>query len=142
MAFANPLYRLVSRLSQAVPIDSHRAVFSSLAFGAAVLERQNNLVWSPEGHRSPTGKLQPFKPGLGMLLSRFPVPVVPVTIRGTHEAMLPGRAWVRSKKVTVVFGESLVPLELAQQGEGERPQDRIVQALREHLTELLGECNR
>src|SRR5215207_3557484 len=34
LAFGNPLKRLVSRLAQAVPIDSHRVVFSSLAFGA------------------------------------------------------------------------------------------------------------
>jgi len=139
LAFGNPLKRLVSRLAQAVPIDSHRVVFSSLAFGAAVLKQQKNLVWFPEGPRSPTGKLQPFKPSIGMLLNRFRVPVVPVFIRDTHEAMLPGRAWVRPKKVTVVFGKPLDPRELEQQGEGERPQDRIVQALREHVAELLGE---
>ena len=54
----------------------------------AVLKCQQNLVWSPEGHRSPTGKVQPSKPGIGMLLNHFPVPVVPVFIRGTHKAML------------------------------------------------------
>jgi long-chain acyl-CoA synthetase len=137
VAFGNPLTRRVSRLARAVPIDSHRAVFSSLAFGAVVLESQKNLIWFPEGHRSPTGELQPFKPGIGMLLDRYPVPVVPVFIDGTHEAMPPGRVWVQPKKVTVIFGKSLDPRELEQQGEGDQPQSRIVQALHEHVAEMM-----
>ena len=136
-AFGNPFTRLVSRLAQAVPIDSHRAVFSSLAFGAVVLKSQKNLIWFPEGHRSPTGELQLFKPGIGMLLDRYPVPVVPVFIHGTHEAMPPGRAWVRPKKVTVCFGKPLDPGELEQQGEGDQPQSRIVQALHEHVAQMI-----
>jgi long-chain acyl-CoA synthetase len=135
-AFSNPLKRLVSRLGHVVPIDSHRAVFSSLAFGAAVLKRQEKLVWFPEGHRSHTGELQPFRPGLGVLLDRFPVPVVPVFIRGTHQAMPPGKAWPRPKKLTITFGKPLDPRELEQRGEGEQPQDRIVRALCEHVAEL------
>lgn len=137
-AFGNPLTRLISRLAQAFPIDSHRAVFSSLAFGAAVLKSQRNLIWFPEGHRSPTGELQAFKPGIGMLLDRYPVPVVPVYIDGTHEAMPPGRVWVQPKKVTVIFGNPLDPRELEQQGEGDVPQSRIVQALHEHVAEMMG----
>src|SRR5215218_1655302 len=135
-AFSNPLKRLVSRLGHVVPIDSHRAVFSSLAFGAAVLKRQEKLVWFPEGHRSHTGELQPFRPGIGVLLDRFPVPVVPVFIRGTHEAMPPGKAWPRPKKLAITFGKPLDARELEQRGEGEQPQDRIVQALYEHVAEL------
>jgi long-chain acyl-CoA synthetase len=137
VAFGNPLTRRVSRLAQAVPMDSHRAVFSSLAFGALALKSQKNLIWFPEGHRSPTGELQPFKPGIGMLLDRYPVPVVPVFIDGTHEAMPPGRVWVQPKKVTVIFGKPLDPRELEQQGEGDQPQSRIVQALHEHVAEMM-----
>jgi long-chain acyl-CoA synthetase len=136
-AFSNALKRLMCRLAHVVPIDSHRAVFSSLAFGAAVLKRQETLVWFPEGHRSHTGELQPFRPGLGMLLNRFPVRVVPVFIRGTHEAMPPGKAWPRPKKIMVVFSRPLDARELERQGEGEQAQDRIVQALHEHVGELI-----
>jgi long-chain acyl-CoA synthetase len=137
-AFGNPLTRRISRLAQAFPIDSHRAVFSSLAFGAAVLGSRRNLIWFPEGHRSPTGELQAFKPGIGMLLDRYPVPVVPVFIDGTHEAMPPGRVWVQPRKVTVIFGNPLDPRELEQQGEGDAPQSRIVQALHRHVAEMMG----
>src|SRR5215218_5474076 len=61
-AFSNPLRRLISRLAHAVPIDAHGAIFSSIAFGAVVLKHQGSLVWFPEGRRSHTGKLLPFRP--------------------------------------------------------------------------------
>jgi long-chain acyl-CoA synthetase len=136
-AFGNPLNRFVSRLAQTVPVDPDRAVFSSLAFGAAALERGYNLVWFPEGQRSQSGELQRFKPGIGMLLEHFRVPVVPVIIRGTREAMPPGQALPRPKKVTVEFGQPLDVDELERQGEGDQPQDRIVEALHDHVVELL-----
>src|SRR5215211_525390 len=137
-AFSNPLRRLISRLAHAVPIDAHGAIFSSIAFGAVVLKHQGSLVWFPEGRRSHTGKLLPFRPGIGMLLNRYRVPVVPVSISGTKEALPPGKALPRSKKITVVFGKPLDPRELEQQGEGDQPEDRIVQALYGHMVESVG----
>ena len=136
-AFSNPFNRFVSRLAQAVPVEQGGA--SSMAFGAAVLERERNLIWFPEGQRSSTGELQQFEPGVGMLLNHFRVPVVPVSIRGTHEAMPPGKALVWPKKIAVVFGQPLDVDNLEQQGEGEGPQDRIVQALRDRVVQLLSE---
>ena len=135
-AFGNPLTRLVSRLAQVVPVDPDRAGLSSLAFGAAVLERGKNLVWFPEGERSPTGRLQPFKPGVGMLLNSYRVPVVPVSIRGTYEAMPRGKFLRRLEQVTIIFGEPLDPRDLEQQGQGDQPQDSIARALRDRVAEL------
>jgi hypothetical protein len=51
--------------------------------------------------------------------------------------MPPGRIWVQPKKVTVVFGKPLDPGELEQQGEGDQPQTRIVQALHQHVAETM-----
>jgi long-chain acyl-CoA synthetase len=133
-AFSNPFNRFISRLAQAVPVE--QAGVSSLAFGAAILEREKNLIWYPEGQRSPTGELQQFKAGIGMLLNHFRVPVVPVLIYGTHEAMPPRKALIRPKKITVVFGQPLDVDDLVAQGAGEEPQDRLVGALREHLAEM------
>jgi long-chain acyl-CoA synthetase len=134
-AFGNPLARLVSRLAQVVPIDLGRAGFSSLAFGAAVLGRGQNLVWFAEGERSPTGTLQPFKPGVGILLSYCPVPVVPVFIRGTFEAMPRGQFLRRLEQVTVTFGE---PFDTRSFHETARPQEQVVEAVRERVAELGG----
>jgi long-chain acyl-CoA synthetase len=135
-AFGNPLTRLVSRLAQVVPVDPGRAGLSSLAFGAAVLKRRKNLVWFPEGERSPTGRLQPFKPGVGMLLDYYRVPVIPVFIRGTYEAMPRGKVLRRLEQVTIIFGEPLDPHDFERQGRGARSQDSIARALRDRVAEL------
>ena len=132
-AFGNPLTRLVSRLAQVVPIDPGRAGLSNLAFGAAVLRRGQNLVWFAEGERSPTGSLQPFKPGMGILLSYYPVPVVPVFIRGTYEAMPRGRFLRRLEQVTVSFGEPVDPDGL---DEASRSQEQMVQAVHKRVAAL------
>jgi long-chain acyl-CoA synthetase len=132
-AFGNPLTRLVSRLAQVVPVDPGRAGLSSLAFGAAVLGRGQNLVWFAEGERSRTGDLQPFKAGVGMLLDHYPVPVVPVFIRGTYEAMPRGRFLRRLEKVTVSFGEPFDPRG-PDGAAGSREQ--VAEAVRERVVEL------
>jgi long-chain acyl-CoA synthetase len=134
-AFGNPLTRLVSRLAQVVPIDTGRAGLSSLAFGAAVLRRGQNLVWFAEGERSPTGSLQAFKPGVGMLLSYYAVSVVPVFIRGTYEAMPRGKSLRRLEQITVTFGEPFDPRSVS---ESARHQEHIVEAVRERVAELGG----
>src|SRR5205823_625109 len=64
VAFRNWVFRLMSRLAQVVPVEQEGTASSGLAVGAAVLKRQKNLVWFPEGGFSPTGELQSFKPGI------------------------------------------------------------------------------
>jgi long-chain acyl-CoA synthetase len=137
VAFANPLMRGVSRLWRVLPIDQERGAGASLALAAAVLKRGDCLIWFPEGERSRTGDLLPFRPGIGILLARFPRPVVPVSIRGTFEALPPGRGWIRPGPVTVTFGPALdlrrliVP-EMSQEDAARR----IVQALQTGVADL------
>jgi len=57
------------------------------------LKNGKNLVWFPEGERALEGKLLQFKPGIGMLVEKLAVPVVPVFLEGTAEALPPGRYW-------------------------------------------------
>ncbi|MGH7263643.1 MAG: AMP-binding protein [Candidatus Rokuibacteriota bacterium] len=139
--FSNPMARLLSRIAQVVPVDPQRAAMSSLALGAAVLDRRRSLVWFPEGRRSPSGELQPFLPGVGMLLERFQVTAVPVFIHGTDDALPPGRMLPRFRPLRIVFGDPLDPRTLAEQGQGEEARDRIADALHDAVGKL-GEGSR
>jgi long-chain acyl-CoA synthetase len=132
-AFGNPLTRRISRLAQVVPVDPERAGLSSLVYGAAVLARGQNLVWFAEGERSGTGSLQQFKPGVGMILDHHPVPVVPVFIRGTYEAMPRGQLLRRLERVSVTFGEPFDPR--GPDGNIE-PREQVVEALHGRVFEL------
>ncbi|MDR9500341.1 MAG: AMP-binding protein [Desulfurivibrionaceae bacterium] len=136
IAFKNPFFRFVSRLAQAVPIDNQHAVSSSLAFGSAVLSRQKNLIWFPEGGRSPDGTLQEFKSGVGLLLEHHDVAVVPVYIDGTYEALPTGARFPRFRKITLVFGRPLSRDKLREGGMEESDRDRIRNGLRHEVARL------
>ncbi len=118
VAFGNPLNRFVSRLAGAVPIRHGLHTAADMALAAAVLRRGRNLVWFPEGRRAPPGEMLSFQPGIGMLLERLQVPVIPVFIRGTDRAMPIGRIIPRPTRVEVVFGRPLHPGELQGRAEG------------------------
>ncbi|MFP4181551.1 MAG: lysophospholipid acyltransferase family protein, partial [Thiohalospira sp.] len=109
LMFSGPLRRWFSRTARVLPIDPGRAPRSSLALAAAALDRGHILVWFPEGRRSPDGTLQPFRPGIGPVLRAQPVPVVPVWIEGTREAMPPGRLIPRPGRVRVIVGDPIPP---------------------------------
>jgi long-chain acyl-CoA synthetase len=136
VAFGNAFARFGSRLCQVVPIDPERGVVSSLAFCAAVLRHGHGLVLFPEGERSAGGQLLPFRHGIGILLHRIPVPVVPVFIHGSHDALPVGRALPRLRQITVIFGQPLDPRKLERQGIGAESHERIAQALRERVAAL------
>jgi long-chain acyl-CoA synthetase len=113
IAFRNPVMRAFSRLARVLPIEPERGAVSSLALAAAVLKRGDDLVWFPEGERSVSGELMAFRPGIGLLLHRFPRPAVPVGVKGTFEALPRGRSWLRPCPVTVTFGTPVDPQRLS-----------------------------
>lgn len=117
MLFSGPLRRWFSRAARILPIDPGSAPRSSLALAAACLKHGHSLIWFPEGQRSPDGSLQPFRPGIGRVLRAQPVPVVPVWIEGTWEAMPPGRRIPRPGRARVIIGE---PIDADSYGREER----------------------
>src|SRR5438067_3144317 len=137
--FANPLMRFLSRLGKILPIEPTRAARSSLAFGAIILKKKKNLVWFPEGERSANGKLQEFKPGIGMLLEHFPAPVIPVFVHGTHQALPPGKFLPRPRMIRVVLGKPLDARELERESRGEELHQKIASALHDAVGKLATE---
>ena len=110
LLFSNPASRAFSRTARVLPVDPGASPRKALAVAAACLKRDYSLVWFPEGERSPDGRLQRLRPGIGQVLQAQPVPVIPVWIDGTFEAMPPGKRWPRfGRRVRLVIGEPLKP---------------------------------
>jgi 1-acyl-sn-glycerol-3-phosphate acyltransferase len=73
-----------------------------------VLEQPGNvLILFPEGRRSPDGRMQPFRPGIGFLLAGTNHPVVPAYVSGTEKALPRGRAMPRPYPIRVRVGAPL-----------------------------------
>lgn len=136
--FRNAVMRLVSRAVQVLPIDQSSRPLANIALGAAALARGYHLVWFPEGGRSPDGILQPFQPGIGLMMTAYPVPVIPVWIEGSFEALPTGARWPHRRAIRVVFGEALDAGTLAGPSRGADQYRRIATALHDHVAALGG----
>ncbi len=73
------------------------------------IKEERGLILFPEGTRSPDGKLQPAKAGVGFIACKTQVPVVPVRIFGSFEAFGKGRKLKPGTPVTIVFGKPIPP---------------------------------
>jgi 1-acyl-sn-glycerol-3-phosphate acyltransferase len=62
----------------------------------------------PEGTRSRTGQMGPFKGGIGMLVAGTAVPVIPCYLDGTFRALPPHRHWPRCHKIILHMGAPLL----------------------------------
>ncbi len=136
--FTGRLQRAFSRIAQVIPIDPDRAAASSLAWGGAVLDHGHSLVWFPEGSRSRDGTLQRFLPGIGALLAKHPVPVVPVHIAGAFAAWPRDRRFPRLHPVTVTIGAPAAGRDLLGHDAGTSSPEEIAARVRELVARAAG----
>jgi 1-acyl-sn-glycerol-3-phosphate acyltransferase len=85
-----------------------------------LIDQRWNVLLFPEGTRSRDGKLGKMHSGAAVIAQQHGVPIVPIYVTGTHDAMPPGRNWPRRLKgrfisrrheVEVHFGAPITPAE-------------------------------
>jgi 1-acyl-sn-glycerol-3-phosphate acyltransferase len=74
---------------------------------AEALRDGNSFLIFPEGTRSRTGSLLPFKKGGFVMALKAQAPVVPVAITGARAAMRKGSPWIQPVTIRVSFGEPI-----------------------------------
>ncbi|MBF0216756.1 MAG: 1-acyl-sn-glycerol-3-phosphate acyltransferase [Candidatus Omnitrophica bacterium] len=72
-----------------------------------LLHKGGALGLFPEGTRSKTRELKRARPGIGMFAAKAKVPVVPVYIEGTFDAMPRGVRTVKLRPIRVIIGKPL-----------------------------------
>jgi 1-acyl-sn-glycerol-3-phosphate acyltransferase len=103
--FAYPILGRAMRMGSLVPVDrgNRDAGIESVRIAKQVVQQGLNMTIYVEGHRSFDGKLMPFKKGPFYLAMECGVPVVPVTIVGTHYLMPKGRFAIKPGVAKVIF---------------------------------------
>jgi 1-acyl-sn-glycerol-3-phosphate acyltransferase len=84
--FRNARFGNYLRSVGCVPVDQEGVAKEGIKTSLDLLAANRALLVFPEGERTPTGKMQPFKPGILLLMKRAPVPIVPVGVAGAFEA--------------------------------------------------------
>jgi 1-acyl-sn-glycerol-3-phosphate acyltransferase len=70
-------------------------------------EEKAIFIIFPEGGRTRTGSMMPFKHGLGMLVAETNVPVVPCGLIGTFQALPPNKKFPLPVTIKLIIGEPL-----------------------------------
>ena len=109
--FTYPILGRAMRMGSLVPVDrgNRDAGIEAVKAAKQVIGQGLNMTIYVEGKRSFDGKLLPFKKGPFYLAMECGVPVVPVTIAGTHYAMPKKRFAIRPGTVKVIFHEPIEP---------------------------------
>jgi 1-acyl-sn-glycerol-3-phosphate acyltransferase len=109
--FRIPVLATAMRMGQLVPVDrtDRESAINSLKKGQEVLASGVNMTLFPEGTRSRTGELLPFKKGPFYMALEAGVPILPMTILGTR-AIWPKGSWaIKPGTATVVFHSPIDP---------------------------------
>jgi 1-acyl-sn-glycerol-3-phosphate acyltransferase len=109
--FKVPILGRAMRMGSLVPVDrgNRDAGIEAVRASKQVVAQGLNMLIYVEGKRSFDGKLLPFKKGPFYLAMECGVPVVPVTIVGTHYAMPKGRFAIKPGPVEVIFHPPIEP---------------------------------
>ena len=90
-----------------IPVNQNSPGPSSLKNIFEVFKNKGTLVLFPEGQRTFDGNLRKAEPGIGMIAARANVPVVPVHIIGSREAMPRNGSWHPFRPIRVVYGKPM-----------------------------------
>ena len=114
------------------PVERETADRSAMRLAEDILERGETLVMFPEGTRreGPIVEADNMFDGPSFLSGRQQVPIVPVGMAGSEEAMPVGKKMVYPRKIVFVIGEPIAPPEQNENGRVSR------RAVKEH-TEVL-----
>ena len=101
-------YSLALTLFNAYPLPQQLSgARRALHYSGELIDAGYSILIFPEGTRTETGQLLPFRPGIGLMARQLGVPVVPVRLRGLFEIFPATASWPRLGKVSVSFGEPI-----------------------------------
>lgn len=114
--------------------DRVQAVRALEEFGRLIRDDKSSIVIFPEGTRSRTGELLPFKKGAFMLALHTHVDIVPVAVVGTRDILRKGDWRVKKGRIILRFGEA-IPTE----GYTEENRNELIALVRERIQKMLAE---
>jgi 1-acyl-sn-glycerol-3-phosphate acyltransferase len=129
-----PILARAFRMGGFIPVDRVRKEIAlrSIDQGAASIRSGNSFLIFPEGTRSRTDALLPFKKGGFIMAIKAQAPIVPVAIQGGREAMQRGSWLIRPVTISIRVGQ---PVPTAGYSLDDR--DELITQVRERMTTLL-----
>jgi len=106
--FTHPVANYILTRVNALPVNQERPELSILKRIISLLKEGEQVLIFPEGERTWDGKLKrEGQPGVGMIVSKAGVPVLPVRLFGPEKVLPRGAKRPRRHPVTLVVGEPI-----------------------------------
>ena len=86
------------------PLPREAGFRKSFAYAGEAVDRGYSVLVFPEGHHTTTGKLSPFRAGIGLLANNLRIPIVPMRIDGLFEIKRAGKKFAPPGKIHVRIG--------------------------------------
>jgi 1-acyl-sn-glycerol-3-phosphate acyltransferase len=131
---AIPILARCFRLGGFIPVDrrNKEAAMRAIERGAQSIRAGNSFLIFPEGTRSKTDALLPFKKGGFIMAIKAQAPIVPVAVQGGRAAMQRGSWLIRPVTITIRIG---TPIETAGLVLDER--DQLIEEVRTSIESLI-----
>jgi long-chain acyl-CoA synthetase len=97
-------YPLVLALFHAFPLPVRAGFRKSFEFAGELVDRGWSVLVFPEGVLTPDGAIGPFRTGIGLLVTRLRVPVIPVRLDGLFDLREANKHWTSPGHIRVTVG--------------------------------------
>jgi 1-acyl-sn-glycerol-3-phosphate acyltransferase len=131
-----PVLARAFRMGGFIPIDrrNKESAMRSIEKGAASIRSGSSFLIFPEGTRSRTKEMLPFKKGGFVMAIKAGAPIVPVAISGGRDAMQRGSKVIKPVTISIRIGQ---PIETA--GVDLDDRDELIAKVRERIQGLLAQ---
>jgi 1-acyl-sn-glycerol-3-phosphate acyltransferase len=131
-----PVLARAFRMGGFIPIDrrNKESAMRSIEKGAKSIRDGSSFLIFPEGTRSRTGQMLPFKKGGFVMAIKAGAPIVPIAISGGRDAMQRGSSIIKPVRLSIRVGQ---PVETA--GVSLDDRDLLIETVRARIQELLAQ---
>lgn len=89
------------------PIKRNKADTQAIKRALWCVKQGNGVLIFPEGTRIKTGKTRRVYPGIGLIISKARMPVVPLYIEGSDNVLPPGAKWLKYRNINLYIGKPI-----------------------------------
>ncbi len=97
-------YPLAIALFHVFPLPVRAGFRKSFEFAGELVDRGWNVLVFPEGVLTPDGAIGPFRAGIGLLVTRLRIPVIPMRLEGLYDLREANKHWTSPGHIRVTVG--------------------------------------
>jgi long-chain acyl-CoA synthetase len=101
-------YFLITTFFNTFPMPQKAKYRESFRFAGEMADKGYNVVIFPEGRRTETGEMGPFRSGIGLLATELKLPVVPMRIDGLFPFKAAQKHYAPPGAIQVKIGDPVV----------------------------------